>query len=81
MTSQPGKQIIAIHILYNISTTKSNQAIRFGQLTEYNMRKNFLKKHHTQNVVEKLFPNPFLKNQNSGYLWICSLKVHPVCSS
>ena len=37
--------------------------MKFGQLMEYNMRNIFLK-NHTQNVVEKLFPNPFLKNKN-----------------
>ena len=36
----------------------------FGPLIEYNMTTIFLKKHHAQNVVEKLFPDPFLKNQN-----------------
>ena len=45
MTSQPGKQTIAIHILHNISRSKSNQTIKFGQLTEYNMRNNFLEKY------------------------------------
>ena len=37
MTSQPGKQIIAIHILPNISKSKGNQAIKFGRLIEYNI--------------------------------------------
>ena len=36
-------------------------------------------KNHSQNVVEKLFPDPFLKNQNWTYLWINSLKFHTVC--
>ena len=30
----------------------------FGQLIEYSMRN----KNHTQNVVEKLAPGPFIKN-------------------
>ena len=34
--------------------------MKFAQLIEYNMR-NILLKNHTQNVVEKLFPGPFLK--------------------
>ena len=37
MMAQPGKQIIAIQIFPNISISKSNQAIKFGQLKEYNM--------------------------------------------
>ena len=61
--SQPGKQTIAIHIWPNISRTKDNQTMEPGQLMEYNMRNIFLK-NHTQNVVHKLVPDPFLKNQN-----------------
>ena len=38
MTSQPGQQTIAIHILPNISRGKGNQTMKFGQLTDYNMR-------------------------------------------
>ena len=63
MTSQPRKQTIAKHILPNVSRRKSNQAMKFGQLIECNMRNIFLK-NHTQNVTEKLFPEPFLNNQN-----------------
>ena len=44
MTSQTGQQIITIHILPNISRSKSNQAIKFGQLIEYNVRYSFLQK-------------------------------------
>ena len=44
MTSQTAKQIIAILILLNISTSKSNQTLEFAELTEYNMRKTFLGK-------------------------------------
>ena len=43
--------------------------MKFGQLIEYNMRNTFLK-NHTQNVVEKLVLDPFLKNLNWAYLWI-----------
>ena len=38
MTSQPGLQTIAIHILPNTSQSKGNQAIKFGQLIEYKTR-------------------------------------------
>ena len=44
MTSQPGKQTIAIHILSIISKSKGNQAIKYGQLKEYNMINIFLEK-------------------------------------
>ena len=63
MASQPGWQITAIHILTNIPQRISNQAIKFGQLMKYKMRHIFLEKLHTkyENMVETLFPNPFLK--------------------
>ena len=38
MTSQLGQQTVAIHVLPNISRSKDNQAMKFGQLIEYNMR-------------------------------------------
>ena len=63
MTSQPGKQIIEIHILPNASRSKGNLAVKCCQLIEYNVRKFFLK-NHTQNVVETLFPYTFLKSRN-----------------
>ena len=63
MTSQPWKQTIAIHILPDISRSKGNQAMEFGQLVAYNMRNIFPEKSYT-NMVEKLAPDPFLKNQN-----------------
>ena len=44
MTSQPGEQIIAIHILPNITRIKANQTTKFGHLIEYNMRNIFLEK-------------------------------------
>ena len=47
LTSQPGKQTIAIHILLNISKSKGKQAIKFSQLLKYNMRNTFLEKSYT----------------------------------
>ena len=43
MTSQPGLQTIAIHILSNISQSKDNQTMKIEQLIEYN-RNIFLQK-------------------------------------
>ena len=40
--------------------------------------KHFFLKNHTQNVVEKLVPNPFLKNQELTYLGITSMKFDKV---
>ena len=44
MTLEPGLQTIAIQILPNISQSKGNQAMKFGQLIEYNKRNIFLQK-------------------------------------
>ena len=44
MMPQPGLQTTAIHILLNISQSKDNQAMKFVQLIEYNMRNKFLQK-------------------------------------
>ena len=38
------------------------------------MRNIFLE--HTQNVVETIFPDPFLKNKKLAYIWINSLKFY-----
>ena len=58
MTSQPGKQTIVIHVLPNILRNKDNQAMKFGQLREYNMKNNFLKKPYTK-CGEETSPRPF----------------------
>ena len=75
--SQLGKQIIAIHILPNISKSKSNQKMKFCQVTEYNMRNIF-----SWNIIHKIwsrrFP-AFLKAQNWAHLLINSLKFYTVC--
>ena len=42
MTSQSGLQTVAIHILPNISQSKGNQEMKFGQLIEYNKRNIYL---------------------------------------
>ena len=44
MTSQHGLQTIPMHILLNISQSKDNQAMKFGQIIEYNKINNFLQK-------------------------------------
>ena len=48
MTPQPGYQTILIHILPNISRSKGNQAMKFGQLIERNVRNIFLEKSYTK---------------------------------
>ena len=44
MTSQVGQQLFIIHLLPDISKSKGNQAINFGQLIEHNARILFLQK-------------------------------------
>ena len=46
--SQPGQQTILIHILTNISRSKGNQTMKFGQLIECNMKNIFLEKSSTK---------------------------------
>ena len=50
MTSQTGQQKITIHILANISQNKSNQTMKFGQLTIETL--SF--KNHAKNEVGRL---------------------------
>ena len=58
MTSQPGYQTIVIHMLANISRSKGNQTMKFGQLIECNMRNILLEKSYTK-CSEKTSPRPF----------------------
>ena len=44
IASQPSSEIIVIHTLQNISRSKGNETMKFGQLIEYNMRDIFLEK-------------------------------------
>ena len=44
MTSQSGKQMITIRMILNILSSKDNQAMKFGQLTKYNVRNISLQK-------------------------------------
>ena len=61
MTSQTGKQIIATHILVNISRSKGDQTIEFCQLLEHNKRTISLEKSYAECGGEA-FPRPFIKN-------------------
>ena len=60
MTSQPGWQTIAIHILPKISRSKDNQTMKFGQLIEYNMRNIFVERSYTRCGGETI-SRPFSK--------------------
>ena len=60
MTSQPGKQTIAIHTVPNISRSKGNQAMKFDQLIEYNLKNIFIEKSYTKCAGETV-PRPLSK--------------------
>ena len=60
MTSKLEKQTIAIHILPNISSSKGNQTMKFGQLIEYSMRSILHEKPYTK-LGGETFPKPFFK--------------------
>ena len=63
MTSQSRKQTVSVHMSPSISRSKDKQVMKSGQLIKYNIRNIFLK-NHTQNVEERLFPDPSLRKQN-----------------
>ena len=62
MTSQPGQQVITIHILSNILRSKGNQTMKFGQSIEYNMKNIFLDK--SAKCDEETTFRPFIKNHH-----------------
>ena len=63
MTSQLGKQTIAIHIFPISQEVQTIKIIKFGRLVEYDIKNNFLEKSYTKCSGEAI-PDPFLKNQN-----------------
>ena len=72
MVSQPGLQTTEINILTNISRSKGNQTMRFGQLIEHN-RNIFLEKLCAKCGGETI-ARPFSqKSKLSISLWINSL--------
>ena len=60
VTSQSEIQIITIYVMTNISRSKGNEVMEFGQLIEYNVKNNFLQKFYTENEVGRLIPEIFL---------------------
>ena len=65
MTSQPGEKTIAIHKFTNITRSKGNLTMKFGQLIEYNMRNIFLEKSYTECGRETI-ARPFSKKSKSS---------------
>ena len=66
MTSYPGKQTAAIHILPNIWRRKGNQTMKFVQLIKYSIRNIFL--NHTKKCCGETIP----------CLWINGIKFNIV---
>ena len=60
-----------MHILPNISRSKDNETMKFGELVEYNMRKFFFEKSYTK-CGGKTIP------RNCAYFWINSRKFYTV---
>ena len=58
MTSKPVQETIATHILPDISRSKDNQTMKFGQVIGYN-RNTFLQI-HAENEARRLVPDLFL---------------------
>ena len=63
MKLQSGEQIMAIHILPNISRSKGSQAMKYVRLIEYYMRHIFLEKSYTKWCKEAI-PRPFSEKLN-----------------
>ena len=61
MISETGQRTITIDVLPNISKSKDNQSMNFGQLIEYNIRNNFFKKSYTK-WGREASPRLFYKN-------------------
>ena len=64
MTSQPGQQTIIIHILPNVSRSKSHQAMKIGQVTI----RIFFFKNHAENEEARLVSRPLFVFQKS-FIW------------
>ena len=60
MTLLTGQQIITIYILLNVSRSKDNQKMKFGQLVGYNVRNIFFFKNHAESEKGRLVPDLFV---------------------
>ena len=55
-----GQKVITIHILLDVSRSKADQTMKFGQLIEHNMRNIFFEKFYTKCDGE-VSPSPFYR--------------------
>ena len=70
--------IFLIHMLPNISRSKSNMTMKFGQLKKCNIRSIFIEQVFTK-MLEKVSPDFFLKHHIWAYIWINSRKFYTAC--
>ena len=75
MTSEPGWYTFIKHILPNISRSKHNQTMKFGQLIQYKKRNIFLQK-SCKNETGRLVPDLFLFFRKALY----EVKASVVCN-
>ena len=87
ITPSTEKHIITKLILPNISRTKDNQAAKFGQLIEYNVRNIFLEKWYVK-YGKKVVPDSFSKSnlsipldQQSVFLQFYTVYTHCMSKS
>ena len=48
MRPEPNKKTVPTHLFPNLSRSKGNQAVKFGQLIEYSIRNIFVEKLYTK---------------------------------
>ena len=77
MISRAGQQTIAIHILLNISRSKKNQAMKFGQLIKHGVRITVLQKSCRKWVKETSFRSPFVISKILYILKVRASGQHP----
>ena len=66
MKSQTGTQLITINIFPDITKSKDNQTMKFGQLVKYNVRKFFFK-NQAENEAGRLVHDLFLSFKKALY--------------
>ena len=71
MTSQTRQWIMAIHILFNISRRKDNQAMKFGQSIKISLRNIFLQKSYKKwgrdtSYLFCFLKRPFIRCKNES---------------
>ena len=77
LMSPTGKQAIAIHILPNFSRSKDNQAMKFSQLIEFNVKNIFLEKSCTKCGGETI-PKPLLRISLDYSLFLLRRSCRPL---